>query len=98
MAFGLRAIGKRSAAFHDQVDIQALPWQSAQIADLTDGNRVTVNQQIAAGFLHFDRSQKAPMGTVIAGQMGQRFNVGKVVDRDDLQARIIGRFIQRAQD
>ena len=79
MAFGLRAIRKRSTAFHDQVDGQAPPRQSAQVADLTDGNPVTADKQIAAGFLHFDRSQKAPMGTVIAGQMGKRFNVGKIV-------------------
>ena len=59
---------------------------------------LAVNQQCAGGFLHFESSQKASMGTVIASQMGQRFNVGKVVDRDDLQARIIGGFIQRAQD
>ena len=98
MTFGLGAVGKRAAAFHDQIDIQTLPRQGVQVAGLTDSNPVAVHQQITAGFLYFDRSQKASVGTVIAGQMGQRLNVGKVVDRDDLQARVIGGFIQRAQD
>ena len=98
MTFGLGAVGKRAAAFHDQIDIQTLPRQGIQVTGLTDSNPVAVHQQIAAGFLYFDRSQKASVGTVIAGQMGQRLNVGKVVDRDDLQARVIGGFIQRAQD
>ena len=81
------AITKSASAFHHEINLVITPWQCSSIRNMSDSQTFAIDAQCRIFYRNL--TDKFAVSAVVAREVSQCLDVGKLVERNNVQPGVI---------